>query len=449
MLHVHPEIFKAYDIRGVYPKELDEKTAYLIARGYAQFLQAKKIVVGQDARPSSEKLFESFVRGLVDEGVEVHVLGLASTPYLYFAANQADYDGAVNITASHNPPEYNGFKLTRERAIPIAGDTGLKDILSIIENDLKSVRPARAAGKVVQKDYSNVYLYALTRQRAIGDFKIALDTGNGMAGLTAPSVLNKFPQLEVIPLYTEIDGTFPNHLANPLDKETLNDLREVVNREKCDLGIAFDGDGDRVAFITHKGEIVRGDLMTVLLGKRQLVKYPGGKILYDIRSSWVVPEEIQSVGGEAQETRAGHSFIKQAMRSEGAVFAGELSMHYFFKDFYTTDNGCFAMLELLELLTEAQKPLQDLIDPMKKYHQSGEINLEVADREGLINAIRERYKDGSQNELDGLSVTYDQWHFNLRASNTEPLVRLNIESKDSALLKQKRNEMAEIISKYQ
>ncbi len=446
MLHINPSIFKAYDIRGKYPDHLNEGSAYLIARAFAQFLKARKIVVGYDIRPSSESLFKSFVKGLVEEGVEVHVIGLASTPYLYFCANQADYDGAAVVSASHLPPDENGFKLTGARAAALSVESGLKEIQALVRAGM----PDRKAvpGLVVQKDYSAVYLDAITRNRVIGNFKVALDTGNGMAGLTAPAVLARFPQIEVVPLFTDLDGRFPNHQPNPHNPETLITLKSTIKQQKCALGIAFDGDGDRVGFVTATGDTVRGDLVTALIAQRQLLKHPGETVLYDVRSSWVVPEEIKKAGGRPVETRVGHSFVKQAMRKERAVFGGEQSMHYYFKDFYSVDDGNFAMLEMLELLTEAKLPLHQLLEPLKKYHQSGEINLDVTDKTGLLAAVEEHFKGADLSHLDGLSVNFSDWHMNLRPSNTENVIRLNLEAKSSDILSTRRNELAELIAPF-
>lgn len=446
MPHINSGIFKAYDIRGKYPSELNEGSAYLIGRAFAHLLKARKLVVGYDCRTSSESLFDSFVRGATEEGAEVHVLGLASTPYVYFAVNQGDYDGACSISASHNPPEYNGFKLTRARAVPMSGETGLKDVLKLAQEGMPSLRAP--AGQVVRKDYLGTYVDAITRGRIIHDLKIAVDYGNGMAATTTPRVLERFPAVTVVPLFADLDGRFPNHLANPLDESTLDTLKATVNREKCDLGVAFDGDGDRVAFVTRDGQVVRGDVMTALLAERQLRKHGSGTIGYDLRSSWAVPEAITAAGGTPVQTRVGHSFIKAFMREQSAIFAGELSMHYYFKDFYYTDNGDYAMLELLEILTEAKKPLADLVTPFSKYFQSGEINLEVRDPQELLTAVEAHFKTGRIEHLDGLSIGFPDWHMNLRASNTEPVVRLNMEAKSSALLKEKRNELAELIAPF-
>jgi phosphomannomutase len=447
MAHVVPGIFKSYDIRGQYPDELNEGTAYLIGRAYAQMLAARKIVIGYDARPSSEKLTESFIRGLNEEGVEVHLLGLASTPYVYFATNQADYDGGVIVTASHVPGAANGFKLTRARAAAISAATGLKEILSRIQARLPDRK--LPPGQTLTKDYSSVYLDSITRNRVIGNLKIAIDTGNGMAGLTAPAILKRLPQVSVTSLFAELDGSFPNHIPNPLLPETLDHLKGAIKQGKCDLGVAFDGDGDRVGFVTAQGQQVRGDIVTILLAQRQLLKHPGSVVLYDVRSSWMVPEEIKKAGGIPMEVPVGHSIIKQKMREHAAVFGGELSMHYYFKDFYSADNGDYAMLEMLELLTEAKKPLHELLEPLKRYFQSGEINLEVRDAKGLLAALEKHYKDAKIEHLDGLSLSYDDWHMNVRASNTEPVVRLNIEAKTSDRLKEVRNTLAELITPFQ
>jgi phosphomannomutase len=446
MLHIVPEIFKAYDIRGPYPEDLNESAAYLIARAFAQILNARKVVVGYDTRTSSPKLFDSFVRGLVEEGVEVHVIGLASTPYLYFAVNQADYDGGVNITASHNPAQYNGLKLTKARGLSLSAASGLRDILKLIQQGIpdRKVPP----GQVVQKDYSSIYLDSICRNRVIGNFKVALDTGNGMGGLTAPAILKRFPQVEVVPLFLELDGRFPNHAPNPHDPDALVALKSAIKQQKCDLGIAFDGDADRVAFVTAQGELVRGDIVTVLLAQRQLLKHPGSAVVYDLVSSWIVPEEIRKAGGTAVESKVGHSNVKEKMREAGAIFGGEVSLHYYFKDFYSADNGDYGMLEMLELLTESKKPLHELVNPLKRHFQSGEINIEVADAPGLLKAVADHYKGGEVSHLDGLSVSFPEWHMNIRPSNTEPVVRLNMEAKSRDVLNAKRNELAEIIAPF-
>jgi phosphomannomutase len=447
MPQVVPGIFKTYDIRGQYPGELNEGTAYLIGRAYAQLLSARKVVVGYDARPSSEKLTESFIRGLNEEGVEVHLLGLASTPYVYFATNQADYDGGAIITASHVPGAANGFKLTRARAAAISAETGLKEILRRIQAGLPDRK--LPPGQTIPKDYSSVYLDSITRNRVIGNLKVAIDTGNGMAGLTAPAILKQLPQISVVPLFIELDGSFPNHLPNPLLPETLDHLKGAIKQGKCDVGIAFDGDGDRVGFVTAQGQQVGGDIVTILLAQRQLLKHPGSVVLYDVRSSWMVPEEIEKAGGVPIEVPVGHSIIKQKMREHGAVFGGELSMHYYFKDFYSADNGDYAMLEMLELLTEAKKPLHELLEPLNRYYRSGEINLKVTDAPGLLAALEKHFKDARIAHLDGLSLSYDDWHMNVRASNTEPVVRLNIEAKTSDRLKEVRNTIADLLAPFQ
>jgi phosphomannomutase len=447
MPQVVPGIFKTYDIRGQYPGELNEGTAYLIGRAYAQLINARKVVVGYDARPSSEKLTESFIRGLNEEGVEVHLLGLASTPYVYFATNQADYDGGVIVTASHVPGAANGFKLTRARAAAISAETGLKEILRRIQVGLPDRK--LSPGQTIPKDYSSVYLDSITRNRVIGNLKVAIDTGNGMAGLTAPAILKQLPQISVVPLFIELDGSFPNHLPNPLLPETLDHLKGAIKQGKCDIGIAFDGDGDRVGFVTAQGQQVGGDIVTILLAQRQLLKHPGSVVLYDVRSSWMVPEEIEKAGGVPIEVPVGHSIIKQKMREHGAVFGGELSMHYYFKDFYSADNGDYAMLEMLELLTEAKKPLHELLEPLNRYYRSGEINLKVTDAPALLTALEKHFKDAKIGHLDGLSLSYEDWHMNVRASNTEPVVRLNIEAKTSDRLKEVRNTIADLLAPFQ
>jgi phosphomannomutase len=446
MPQVVPTIFAEEAIRGQYPGELNEGSAYMLGRAFAQVVRARKVVIGRDARASSESLAASFTKGMLEEGADVHDLGWASTPYLSFACQQADYDGSVMVTASEAGPAFNGFLLTHARGKPFTLEQGLGQMRDLLRQGLPYHRTS--AGKVSAKDYSSIYLDAITRQRIIKKMTVAIDTANGMAGLVVPAILQRFPQVTLVPINFEVDGAFPNHLPNPLLPDTLIKLKGAVRLNKCDLGIAFDGDGDQIAFITPQGELLPGDFVGVLLAQRQLLRHPAETVLHDVRSSWVVAEEIKKIGGRAVETRTGSAHIKQAMRKEQAIFGIDPGMHYFYKDFYGSDNADYAMLEMLELLSEAKQPLQELVAPLKKYIQSGEIGLLVNDPQAVLAAVAEHFNNAQQKNLDGLSLTYPDWHLNIRAAQTEPIVHFNLEAKSSAVLKEKRNELAELLQPF-
>ncbi|MFO0704789.1 MAG: phosphomannomutase/phosphoglucomutase [Candidatus Andersenbacteria bacterium] len=446
MPQVVPTIFTEEAIRGQYPGELNEGSAYLLGRAFAQVLRARKVVLGRDARPSSHSLAASFTKGLLEEGVTVHDLGWASTPYLSFACQQADYDGSVMVTASHLPADSNGFLLTAARGKPLTLERGLTELRDLLRQGLP-YRPV-PVGTVAAKDYSTIYLDAITRQRIIKKCTVAIDTSNGMAGLVVPAILQRFPQVTLVPINFEIDGLFPGHVPNPLLPDALIKLKGAVRLNKCDLGVAFDGDGDQIAFITPQGELLPGDFVGVLLAQRQLLKHPAETILHDVRASWAVAEEVKKIGGRPIETRTGSGHIKQAMREQQAIFAADPSMHYYFKDFYGSDNADYALLEMLELLSEAQQPLQELVAPLKKYIQSGEISLPVTDPQAVLSAVATHFKNAQQKNLDGLSLTYPDWHLNIRSALAQPIVHFNLEAKSSALLKEKRNELAELLQPF-
>jgi phosphomannomutase len=439
-------IFKAYDVRGIYPSELDEELAYKIGRAFVTFLKVSNVVVSQDMRESSKSLKKELIRGITDQGADViEVKGLCSTPRSYFACWFLKSPGSIMVTASHNPGKYNGFKFTREKAIPISGDTGIKDIEKLVlRNRFKDVKKK---GIVVKKDITNDYKKHILRfidVKKIKPLKVVIDAGNGMGGKDMELVLDKLP-LKVVRMYFKPDGSFPNHEANPLKEENLIDIKKRVKEEKADFGIAIDGDADRVFFIDENSETIPADFITCLIAEDILKKNKGGKVLYDLRSSWVVKEVIEKNGGKAGMSKVGHSFIKEQMRKEKAVFAGELSGHFYFKDNSYTDSGVIAALKVIQIISEKGKRLSELVKPLRKYYASGEINSEVKDKEGKIKELAKRYKDGKISWLDGIRVDFDDWWFNVRPSNTEPLLRLNLEAKSKELMEEKRDEVLGVI----
>jgi len=428
-------IFKAYDIRGVYPDELNEQTAYAIGRAFTQVLGKKLLTLSRDMRPSSEPLGKACIEGITDAGVDVVDVGLVSTPANYFAIAYYGYPGGLQVTASHNPARYNGFKLSREKAIPFSYETGIGEVeRRVTEKDLG---PAPGGGSVATRDITSDYTeFMLTFAGDIRPMTIVLDAGNGMAGKMWPPVLEKLP-VKLIPMYTELDGTFPNHEANPLKEENLRDVCAKVKEMGADLGIAADGDADRCVFIDERGEPVRSDLISTLIALEILQKEPGATIIYDPRSSWAFREEVEKAGGKAMVERVGHAYMKATLRQRGAAFGGELSGHYYFRDFFCADNGLLALIKVLNLLAQEGRPLSELIRPINRYFHSGEINFEVEDKDAVIEEAGRKYGDGRISHVDGITVEYDDWWFNLRKSNTEPLVRLNLEARSEGAMKDK------------
>lgn len=439
-------IFKAYDVRGVYPSELDEKLAYKIGRAFVSFLKIGKVAVSQDMRKSSASLKKELISGITDQGADViEIEGLCSTPKNYFACWFLKTKGSVMVTASHNPGKYNGFKFTRQKAIPISGGTGIKDIEKLVlKNKFKDVK---RKGNVVKKDITSDYkkhILGMIDIKKIKPLKVVIDAGNGMGGRDMELVLDKLP-LEVIKMYFEPDGSFPNHEANPLKEENLVDIKKRVKEENADLGIALDGDADRVFFIDENSETIPADFITCLIAVEILKKNRGEKVLYDLRSSWVVKEIIEEFGGKSGMSKVGHAFIKEQMRKEKAIFAGELSGHFYFRDNFYTDSAIIAALKVIQLISEKGKRLSELVKPLKKYFASGEINSEVKDKEGKMKELAKRYKDGKISWLDGIRVDFKDWWFNVRPSNTEPLLRLNLEAKSKKLMEEKRDKVISII----
>jgi phosphomannomutase len=430
-------IFKAYDIRGIYGDTLDNETAFKIGRAYATFLACRTVAVGRDMRPHSQPIFEHLTRGLTLQGVEVTDLGLCSTPMSNFANGELGLDGSIMITASHNPAEWNGFKLSRAQALPISGDTGIADIERIVaEEDFAP--PAPQAGKIVAFDVVDAYA---KRVATVADLRrpvrIAADMANAMGCLEARA-LREFVELDA--LYDTLDGTFPHHEANPMKTETLAALQDKIRHGRYDFGIAFDGDADRVGFLDETGAIVPMDLSGALIAQDVLAQEKG-VILHDLRSSWAFREAIAEAGGAAVMSRVGHSFIKQQMRDHNALFAGELSGHYYFRDNFYTESSAMAVLRMANIVSRSDRPLSEWIRPLRRYAASGEINSTVTDPPGVLARLKEQYADGNILELDGVTVEYDDWWFNVRVSNTEPLVRLNLEARAEERMREKRDEI--------
>ncbi|MBU1004918.1 MAG: phosphomannomutase/phosphoglucomutase [Nanoarchaeota archaeon] len=439
-------IFKAYDVRGVYPSELNEEIAYKVGRAFVTFLKVDNVAVSQDMRESSDSIKKSLIKGIIDQGADViEVEGLCSTPKNYFACWFLKASGSIMVTASHNPGKYNGFKFTREQAIPISGDTGIKEIEQLVlKNKFKEVtHKGKVVRKDIEKEYANHVLNMIDVKK-IKPLKVVIDAGNGMGGKDIELVLDNLP-LKVTKMYFEPDGSFPNHEANPLKEENLIDLKKRVLGEKADFGIALDGDADRVFFIDENGETVASDLITCLIAEEILLMNPGENVLYDLRSSWIVKEIIEKNKGKAHMCRVGHAFIKEQMRKENAVFAGELSGHFYFKDNFYTDSAVIAALKVIQIISEKGKKLSELVKPLRKYFASGEINSEVEDKEGKMKELAEKYSSGKVSYLDGIRIDFKDWWFNVRPSNTEPLLRLNLEAKSNEMMEKKRDEILGII----
>ncbi|MBR7139683.1 MAG: phosphomannomutase/phosphoglucomutase [Lentisphaeria bacterium] len=436
-------IFKAYDIRGVYPAEINAEIAEKIGRAYVQFTGAKKVVVGRDMRPHSADLFEGLAKGLTIQGADVIDLGLSSTPQSYFANGTLKADGSIMITASHNPGEWNGFKLCLADAVPISGVTGIMDIQKIVEEE--SWKSCALQGKVSTYDIKKEYA-AFLRSFVKFDrkFKVVVDYANAMGLYEFAGIADLF---EVIPMYDTLDGTFPNHEANPLKTDTLDAICAKVKETGADFGAAFDGDADRCGFIDDEGNIIPMDLFTALIAQDILSNGPA-TILYDLRSSKAVPECIKALGGTPIRSRVGHAFIKAQMRETGAVFAGELSGHYYFKQNFTAESQGLAVVMLANLLAKSGKKIHELVAPLRKYSSSGEINSKVSgDPKAILAEIKSRYSDGNIFELDGVSVEFPDWWCNVRSSNTEPLLRLIVEADTPELMESKKQELLAIIRK--
>jgi len=443
---VVPNIFKSYDIRGLYPAELNDELAYNIGRAFVEEIGVTSVVVGRDMRPSGEKLFAEFARGANEAGADVTDIGLVSTDALYFAVGKFGFAGGVMITASHNPATYNGMKLTRDQAQAISLETGLAAIRDRIASSTFGP-PAQKRGTISQRDVLEdfaAHCLGFIEPKSVKPFKIAIDAGNGMAGLTVPHVFKHLP-CEVVPLFFELDGTFPNHPASPIEPENMVDLQKAVLDGNCDLGVAFDGDADRMFIVDEKGGLVGGDMVTALVAINTLKRYPGAKILYNLICSRSVPEQILKHGGVPVRSQVGHSLIKKTMRDEDIVFGGEHSGHFYFRDNWFADSGMIALLQCLELFSDANKPVSEVIAPIDTRFRSGEINSRVRDIPKKLDELQAHYQDAQIDHLDGVTIQYPDWWMNVRASNTEPLLRLNVEGDTKALMEQHRDEALGLI----
>ncbi|MGD0089141.1 MAG: phosphomannomutase/phosphoglucomutase [Planctomycetota bacterium] len=423
-------IFKSYDVRGRVPQQLTTGDAYRIGKATVACLRARTLAVGRDARLHSPAMSAAFMAGVNAAGCDCVDLGMNPTPMTYYATGALgkQLQGAVQVTASHNPAEYNGFKFTRGGALPMSYETGISDIEKLYQDDLPPL--ARKRGKVTVRNLRPGYI-KLCRQFADirRPLKVAIDTGNGVAGAILPEMLKGLP-LKILPLFFKPDGRFPNHEANPLKAENLVALQKAVVQGKCSLGAAFDGDGDRIAFVDETGAAVPGDVAGALMAQQMLQRHKGAKVFYDVRATRALPEAIQAAGGVALETRVGHSHIKAGLRRERAVMAAELSGHYYFRDFFYSDSGETAFFLILSLLSQGGAPLSELVKPLRRYYHSGEINFEVRDAAKVLAAAEEKYAGQARkiSKVDGISIDCGSWWFNLRMSNTEPVVRLNLES---------------------
>jgi phosphomannomutase len=436
-------IFKAYDVRGVVPDDLDEDIARRIGAAFAEFSGGPKIVIGRDCRLSSPDLAAAISEGITSRGRGVIDLGLASTDLLYFASGSLDLPG-VMITASHNPKQYNGLKFCLSGARPVGEESGLLEVRALTEAGLPSTgEPGVVEHRDLLPAFVEHVLTFLDAER-MRPLTLAIDTANGMGGLVAPAVFERLP-FELHHLYAELDGTFPNHPADPIDPENQRELRAAVLRHGADIGLAFDGDADRVFLIDEKGHDVSGSIVTALVAKAMLKREPGASIIYNVICSWTVAEVIRENGGVPVRTRVGHSFIKQVMAETGAIFGGEHSGHYYFRENYRADSGLIAAVVVLAQLSEANVPLSELLAPFRRYAASGEINTKVKDPQATIEHVAEALKDGKQDRLDGLTVEFDDWWCNVRPSNTEPLLRLNAEARTDELLREKTAMVLELI----
>ncbi|MEZ5317055.1 MAG: phosphomannomutase/phosphoglucomutase [Vicinamibacterales bacterium] len=449
-MSIDPSIFKAYDVRGIYPDELHEDAARLIGRAFVAYLGASRIAVSRDMRVSSPGLAAAFIEGARAQGADVVDYGMCGTDMLYFAVVRDGLDGGAQITASHNPKQYNGMKMVRKEAFPLSGDAGIGDIREMVTGG-RIPDPTRPQGRLETRDLLDDYVgkvMSFIAPSAIKPFNVVLDAGSGMAGLVAPKLFDRLPCRTTRLCFT-IDGTFPTHEANPLIEENRRDIVERVVAEKADIGIAWDGDADRCFFIDGTGEFIAGDFITALLAEAALMKTPEQKVVYDVRASYAVKDTVAKYGGEALMNRVGHAFIKRRMREEDAVFGGEVTGHYYFRDFYYADNGFIPALLILELMSKRGQSLHELLAPFRaKYFISGEINTRVSDMatvDARLQDLAATYTGGHTYTLDGFSAEFDDWHFNVRASNTEPMLRLNLEAVTPALMAAKRDEVLAVI----
>ncbi|MFA5208037.1 MAG: phosphomannomutase/phosphoglucomutase [Candidatus Paceibacterota bacterium] len=439
-------IFKAYDIRGVYPEQINEDSVYKIGRAFALFIkktsnkEKPQIVVGRDNRKSSDSLFNALSRGLIEQGADVIDIGLSATPTLYFSVDSYNYDGGINITASHNPKQYNGLKMVREKAIPLSGESGIEEIKEMVLAD--DFSEAEKKGEIIKRDVSDDYI-SVNKAKDSFDIKMIVDTANSVSGVL---VSKMFDRINVNHIFSELDPNFPNHEPDPLKKENIEKLQNKVIEEKADLGVAFDGDGDRVFFINELGEIISSDMMLALISSIILKENSSNKILYDLRCSNIVKETVESLKGEAIISRVGHSFIKTLMREKDIIFGAEYAGHYYLKQgssYY--ESPYFVVFKILEEMKKSRKKLSQLIEPFKKYYHSGEVNFKVDSKEEIIEKVKDKYIDGKLLTIDGVRIDFDDWWFSIRASNTEPILRLIIEGKTKEKMEEKLKEIQDLI----
>ena len=446
-MSIDPSIFKAYDIRGTYPDQVNADVAYKIGYALAAILGPHTVAVGRDMRGSSDELFESLARGITDQGADVVDLGLISTDGLYFAVGKFGFDSGVMITASHNPKEYNGFKICKKMAEPLSGSDGLDKLLDYIKNNTipETKNPERGVinRRNIDTDYA-AHCLSFIDVHKLKPFKVVIDAGNGMAGKTVPPVLEKLP-LHTIPLFFELDGNFPNHPASPIELENLRALQAKIAEVNADFGVAFDGDADRMFLVDRNGTQVGGDMVTALVAKSLLKKHADETVVYNLICSRAVPELVERNGGTPIRSRVGHALIKPLMKKHNAIFGGEHSGHFYFRENWFADSGLIAFLVATELLSEENRPLHEMVADINPYVRSGEINSRVDSIPDKIEAVSKAFEDGEQDRMDGLTVQYDDWWFNLRPSNTEPLLRLNVEAGDKELLDQKVEKLLSII----
>jgi phosphomannomutase len=443
-----PTVFKAYDIRGLYRDELDEEGAYAIGRAYVEQFEPRRIAVGRDMRVSSPSMATATIEGALDGGADVLDLGMVGTEMVYFAVGDLELEGGICVTASHNPKQYTGMKIVRAGALPVGGESGLFDVrdraLELVFQKHKVEQRGNAESHDIWAPFVEKVL-SFVDVSTIRPLRVVIDAANGMAGAMLPPVLDRLP-VDAVTCYFEPDGTFPNHEPNPLLPENREVIIRTTLEEQADLGVAYDGDADRCFFVDDTGEFVPGDFVTALLAESILEKEGGGKVIYDVRASRAVPETIERAGGVPLINRVGHAYIKHRMRKEGAVFGGEVSAHYYFRDFSQADSGIVPFLLLLELISKRGRKLSELLAPYRdRFFLTGEINTPVADVPLKLRELEEHYADGRVTHLDGISVDFDDWHFNVRPSNTEPLLRLNLEAGSQELMEAKRDEVLDLI----
>jgi len=442
-----PKVFKAYDVRGVYPGEIDAEGARAIGRAFVEQFEPRRIAAGRDMRLSSPEMAAAAIRGAAEAGADVVDLGMIGTEMLYFAVGELELDGGFTVTASHNPKEYTGMKIVRRGAMPVGGDSGLFDVRdrALASNSLLQAEPGRVEQVDIWPGYVDRVM-SFIDVSAVRPLKVVIDAANGMAGAMLPPVLDRLP-VETVRCFFEPDGSFPNHQPNPLLPENREFIVRKTREESADLGVAFDGDADRCFFVDESGEFVPGDFVTALFAESLLAKEPGAKIIYDVRASWAVPETIEHAGGVPLVNRVGHAFIKERMRKEHAAFGGEVSGHYYFRDFSQADSGTVPFLLMLELISRRGRKLSEILAPLRdRFFITGELNTPVKDVALKLQELKEHYaSQGRISHLDGISVDAGNWHFNVRPSNTEPLLRLNLEARSRQLMEQKRDEVLALI----